>query len=136
MTEHQPNEPFTVIWRYTVDGIARERILEADQVHVAYDNRNSGDPNQAMLGAYSVGASGLVVIGDPGDGGKSMALAFGNVYVMNAHGKTVATYKLADPDRVFTGDAAQGEFKQPAEQGVKSARQLATEAGAKFDKKA
>ena len=89
--------PFTVKWEYTLDGVSRSRIIETDQVNVAYDNRAPGaPPSEPMLGIYPVGRSGCVVLGNPSDGGESMNLTFGKVYVMNRDGKTIATYTLAN----------------------------------------
>lgn len=96
------SEPFTVKWVYKVDGILRERVIEASQINVAYDDRPpSQEPattDGPMLGIYSVDRTGIVVIGNPGEGSESMALTFGTVYVMNKEGHTVATYRLADPE--------------------------------------
>jgi hypothetical protein len=99
--------PFTVRWEYKIEGVSRQRLIEADQVHVAYDERpqpgGGRDLAGAMLGIYSVPSTGIVVLGEPSDGSNSMALTFGKVYVMNREGKTVATYKLADPDENTQG---------------------------------
>lgn len=91
---------FTVMWRYTTrDGVQRERLIEADTVNVAFDARTPDTKGTSQnLGIYNVPGSGLVVLGNPEEGAESMALAFGDVFVMNRDGKTVAKYHLAkDP---------------------------------------
>ena len=71
---------FTVKWQYDDNGVSKERILDADEVHCAYDNRTPDRPaNVEMLGIYAVPASGIVVIGNPYDGSESIALTFGKV---------------------------------------------------------
>lgn len=130
MTE--PTTPFTVKWEYRVDGIQRSRIIEADQVNVAYDERP--DPGAeglpAKLGIYQVGPHGCVVIGNPENGAESMALTFGKVYVMNREGKTVSTYTLGEPPQTgrqpagADADKAKGLYGEP-----KSLAHLAQEAG-------
>lgn len=93
---------FTVKWVYTLDGIERERVLEADQVNIAWDNRAPGNEPKTSdgpkLGIYGVPQrGGIVVLGNPEQGSDSMALTFGKVYVMNRDGKTVAKYDLGEP---------------------------------------
>lgn len=105
------SEPFTVRWAYEVDGIQRERLIEADTVHASYDARtpDKHSAQGAMLGIYRVSEGGLVVIGNPYLGADSMALAFGTVYVMNRDGKTVAKYILQqDVQRALAINAAMG----------------------------
>lgn len=92
---------FTVKWVVEDNGIERTRILDADQVSVAYDNRppqHPGDPSNRVaetLGVYAVPRTGCVVIGNPYEGGESMCLAHGKVYVMNEQGATVSTHQLS-----------------------------------------
>lgn len=102
MTEAKQEAPFTVRWECKIGGISRQRIIEADQVNVAYDDRPPTDaPTTATLGVYAVPeGGGIVVLGNPESGAESLALIFGRVYIMNKDGKTVATYKLADPEQV------------------------------------
>src|SRR6185312_7805611 len=115
--------PFTVKWEYKLDSISRSRIIEADQIHTAFDDRPANEPgHSAMLGVYTVASQGLVVLGDPSDGSSSMALGFGEVYVMNRDGKTVAKYKLADPE------AKTDQAERPR---IKTVTELAREAGAR-----
>lgn len=96
---------FSVRWSHELDGISRERILDSDQVNVAFDNRvpSANDSVCEMLGIYTVPKSGVVVLGNPHNGADSMALTFGTVYVMNGEGKTIAKYKLGDPKVWATG---------------------------------
>lgn len=103
---------FTVKWKYDVDGVSRERVFDADQVEVAYDNRNEvpkGCPVSqvsAKLGIYYVPPRGVVVIGNPHQGSDSMAFTFGKVYVMNAEGATVSTYTLDTDPHGYSIDAS------------------------------
>lgn len=102
---------FTAKWVYEKDGIQHERLLETDQVHVAYDQRIS-DAKVLMqkLGIYIVPPHGLVVLGNCYEGADSMSLTFGIVYIMNRDGKTVAKYHLAPippwEEAAGTGDEA------------------------------
>ena len=126
--------PFTVKWEYTLDGVLRSRIIEADQVNVAYDNRvpldRGRDHEEAKLGVYPVGRSGCVVLGNPSDGGESMSLTFGKVYVMNRDGRTIATYTLADPEGP-QGSQTKNTAPEVSPEGgpAKSLAHLAQEAG-------
>lgn len=110
---------FTVKWKYEVDGISRERVFDADQVQVAYDNRDAppkGCPVgqvSAKLGIYHVPPRGVVVIGNPHDGADSMAFTFGKVYVMNSDGATISTYTL-DMNPIGYSIDASGEMSAPA----------------------
>jgi hypothetical protein len=97
---------FSVKWDYEVDGIARSRVIEADQVNVAYDNRPPDCPAESQkLGVYHVPQRGVVVLGNPHNGAESMALTFGKVYVMNGDGRTVATYTLGPVPEIQQGAA-------------------------------
>lgn len=112
---------FTAKWVYDTNGIQRERLIEADQVNVAYDGRTPNAPPVAlMLGVYAVPPTGIVVLGNPESGAESLALTFGKVYIMNRDGRTVATYHLAkDCPWAVNGEAdgpkvhAQGGWKGP-----------------------
>jgi hypothetical protein len=101
---------FTAKWVYKdyVSGAQCERLINASGgVHVAYDDRTPDrkiNESKLMLGIYTIPTSGgVVVIGENvDDGGNSMALAFGTVYIMNDAGKTVAKYYLSEtPDWVY-----------------------------------
>jgi hypothetical protein len=88
---------FTAKWVYEEAGIKHERLIEADEVHVAYDERKPDEKGvSGKLGIYTVPSNGgVVVLGNCYEGGDSMALVFGTVYIMNREGKTVAKYYLA-----------------------------------------
>jgi hypothetical protein len=107
---------FTAKWVYEVAGIQHERLIEADQVHVAYDARTptiretKGVPNP-KLGVYEVPQHGVVVLGNCYDGGDSMALAFGTVYIMNCDGKTVAKYHLSKEVLIHDSIATETSFQ-------------------------
>jgi len=96
MEKHILNAPFTVRWEVETGGLLSHRIIEADQVHAAFNN--TFPIQELKLGVYNVGSRGVVVIGNPHEGSESMCLAHGMVYVMNRDAKTVAKYKLADPE--------------------------------------
>jgi hypothetical protein len=101
----------TAKWCYDDDGVSRERVFETPTVDVAYPNPCQDGPKERrgpMLGVYSVPLGGLVVIGNSADGAESMAFAFGTVYVMNDHGRTVATYRLP-PNPVWENTRSDGQ---------------------------
>lgn len=76
------------------DDVSRERILTADTVESAFPA--SCEYGYApKLGVYDVPPYGIVVLGNPSDGAKSMAFTFGTIFVMNEQGATVSKYKLA-----------------------------------------
>lgn len=95
-TDVKETTPFTVRWEYDLGGISKQRLIDTDQVHVAYDQRApvGGEREPTKLGIYNVYRTGVVVLGNPYDGAESMCLAFGTVFVMNRDGKTVAKYHL------------------------------------------
>jgi hypothetical protein len=103
---------FTAKWEYEINGIQCERLIEADQVSVAYDSRTPDIKNQKgapspRLGIYNVPINGIIVLGNPESGSDSMALTFGTIYIMNRDGRTVGKYYLAkDPPWEVNTDAA------------------------------
>jgi hypothetical protein len=115
---------FTAKWVYTVDGLQHERLIETDQVSVAYDERTPNgekpvESPQLKLGIYNVPLrNGLVVLGNPYEGSESMALAFGTVYVMNRDGKTIAKYHLAKPGPWVNGTDRPERFSEAMPSGL------------------
>lgn len=108
---------FTVKWQTrgtyskTTAG-QHERLIETDQVHALFDDRTPDKRDtepRLMLGIYTVPLSGgIVVLGNYHEGAESMALTFGDVYVMNREGKTVAKYHLSK-EPLWQEDAVQGD---------------------------
>lgn len=106
---------FTVKWCNEDGNIATERLIDADQVQVKFDNRTPDAHGTAQfLGIYQVPPTGIVVIGNPNDGAESMALASGTVYVMNEQGATVARYRLAETNQHSDGrDKLKAHYATP-----------------------
>ncbi|HVX56441.1 MAG TPA: hypothetical protein VHA37_01805 [Candidatus Saccharimonadales bacterium] len=91
-------ECFTAKLVYEQDGVQRERLMDTDQVHAAWDARTPGqkDLEPMKLGVYDIPRSGgIVVLGNYLEGAESMAFTFGTIYIMNRDGKTVSKYHLS-----------------------------------------
>lgn len=108
---------FSVKWQYyREDGAFIEQVFEAERVAYAADQRTLPPEKLELLQFMDRDVAPAVLVMGADDGAprySGRSFNFGKFYVMNEHGKTVATYDLgAAPPLMTTEVPRDGGFYQ------------------------